>query len=511
MNRAAPSRRDWTALGAALLSGAVTTGLVILCVRFGAAALRSAEPFPWPTLLLLAAGLGLGWGWSEAGPLAFVAAVPLLNGLEVSTLLRAGAAANLVCAGLVVGRAARRLRRRGGGGRPKSHLLAADLLLAAVLVSAAVQCWIRRQRPDVAEALFSSASPGFGSPWYFLAATLTWAQGLFLFRCLGERQIRIREIHLIVTAWLAATACFYWLQVASGAPALFAVYVFHPEYHLAHFAFAPFEDIHSLGSVCVALLGYLLGSWPTRNCPPRPRGGTALRAAAGILFLALAAASWSRGTWLALLVMLLLLGAMRLPARVSLPSLAAALGAWAAAYFGASWPIWRSNPYLFRLISLLHLRGDDDKMLGRLALYRRALAMIRDRPWFGHGIGSFYLGSVPYAPPGDPETGLPNFAHDCILQLSAEMGLPVAMLFAGGIVWLTWRGLRQPGQPRDCEADGLALALVGYLLTQITSNSLNIYASNQFLFWFLAAALAERIADLRLRPVASEAEAKGRG
>jgi hypothetical protein len=36
---------------------------------------------------------------------------------------------------------------------------------------------------------------------------------------------------------------------------------------------------------------------------------------------------------------------------------------------------------------------------------------------------------------------------------------------------------------------GTTLVLCVYVQTNLTSNSLNIYASNQFLFWFLMAAV----------------------
>ena len=36
---------------------------------------------------------------------------------------------------------------------------------------------------------------------------------------------------------------------------------------------------------------------------------------------------------------------------------------------------------------------------------------------------------------------------------------------------------------------GVTMALVAYLITQMTANALNIYISNQFFFWFLMAAL----------------------
>lgn len=46
------------------------------------------------------------------------------------------------------------------------------------------------------------------------------------------------------------------------------------------------------------------------------------------------------------------------------------------------------------------------------------------------------------------------------------------------------------GQAATAGLDGLGvtMALGAYLLTQMTANSLNVYVSNQFFFWFLMAA-----------------------
>jgi hypothetical protein len=80
----------------------------------------------------------------------------------------------------------------------------------------------------------------------------------------------------------------------------------------------------------------------------------------------------------------------------------------------------------------------------------------------------------------------------------------VAALFAGLIGWTLWRGVRAwqatggrqaviiPGERASQDRLallGTTLALGVYVQTNLTSNSLNIYASNQFFFWFLMAAV----------------------
>jgi len=106
--------------------------------------------------------------------------------------------------------------------------------------------------------------------------------------------------------------------------------------------------------------------------------------------------------------------------------------------------------------------------------------------------------SVNYAEPDDPYATKPDFAHNVFLQIAAEEGVPIAALFAGLIAWTlgcgfcTW--LRQRAATAKCSADallilGATLALGAYLQTQMTANSLNVYVSNQFFFWFLMVAI----------------------
>jgi O-antigen ligase len=153
---------------------------------------------------------------------------------------------------------------------------------------------------------------------------------------------------------------------------------------------------------------------------------------------------------------------------------------------------------------LVQIENLAKKSPERINLYFKAIGMIRERPLLGHGIGSFYLSSPGYAETGDPNAPVPNFAHNVFLQIAAEQGVLVAGLFAGLIGWTLWRGVRAwqatggrqaaiiPGERASQDRLtllGTTLALGVYVQTNLTSNSLNIYASNQFFFWFLMAAV----------------------
>ena len=74
--------------------------------------------------------------------------------------------------------------------------------------------------------------------------------------------------------------------------------------------------------------------------------------------------------------------------------------------------------------------GDE----GRVAVWRATLRMIADHPWFGTGQGTF-MWSFPSYRTGDLSIwGIWDHAHDTLLELAAEMGVPLAFLVAIG--WL---------------------------------------------------------------------------
>lgn len=147
-----------------------------------------------------------------------------------------------------------------------------------------------------------------------------------------------------------------------------------------------------------------------------------------------------------------------------------------------------------RLHSLIRVENLSTKSSARFEIYHKALGMTNSRPWTGHGSGSFYLTSPKFALKNDPMGAEPNFAHNFIMQFAAELGIPATLLFCSliGAAWYkgfrrTWAALKEKNGNRVPLA--LFLALTTYLSTQMTANSLNIYVSHQFLFWFLIAAL----------------------
>jgi O-antigen ligase len=166
------------------------------------------------------------------------------------------------------------------------------------------------------------------------------------------------------------------------------------------------------------------------------------------------------------------------------------------------------NPYADRFFSLIKPEALSNKSAERIEIYCRAFNMIMDRPLTGHGSGSFYLNSSKFSIVGDHRRLLPNihidhfrylkaqpnFAHNFILQFAAELGIPATLLFCGLIGAAWYKGLRITRADLKTKngnriALALFLALTTYLITQMTANSLNIYVSHQFLFWFLIAAL----------------------
>jgi len=256
---------------------------------------------------------------------------------------------------------------------------------------------------------------------------------------------------------------------------------------------APFEDISSFGSMAAAVFIFVVA---TRRKAPFGTLTAGLVACAGLL--AMLVASWSRAAWLSGLVFLSLVAVFRLPRFWVATLIALPVAAVIFMNFSPRAAVWTQEPYLARLGALVRLESPAAKDPVRLNLYRKATAMISRRPLSGHGIGSFYLTSMDFARPGDPHAGEPDFAHNFLLQVAAELGLPAAVLLAGLVTWGLWSGIRAWLRRRQEEPSpsagaltllGATFSLGAYLQTQLTANSLNVYASNQFFFWFLLAAL----------------------
>lgn len=515
--------------------GALHVAFAVLCVRYihGVGAEIGSLVGPLGLLLVAAAGLG---AWRPKTTLfAFAVAMPLLNGLPILGVT--GGSPSAVFAALWLGLMARRLfgiagkdpREPAGPPALRGTLFAADLLITALLLSLGAQLWRHHHDAHFWTILLRHTAAGFGDPYYFLHSAFIWLQGLFWFRALlliwqigprdaglknsgralerstaGNDQLRYaqtgadrqqnRGALIAIKTWLVflSTAGLTAIFTLTGYKSILT------ENWVGVGYLSAYEDMFSFGGFAAAVLVFAVAVLAKKNWGNLSGQILVITGVAGLVVL-----SWSRGIWLGAGVFLLIVAWFRLPRWCTIVFLAMTAVAVGAINLQAKKPAWQNHAYLARLVSLARIEKLADKSSARLHLYQKGFGMIGERPLVGHGIGSFYLSSPRYAKAGDPEPG-PNFAHNVFLQIAAEQGVLVAGLFAGLIGWTLWRGVRAwqatggrlaaiiPGDRNSEERLtllGTTLALGVYVQTNLTSNSLNIYASNQFFFWFLMAAV----------------------
>ena len=86
--------------------------------------------------------------------------------------------------------------------------------------------------------------------------------------------------------------------------------------------------------------------------------------------------------------------------------------------------------------------AETDISSSRFAIWRDTLALIRQQPWTGVGFGEFnYAWSLTPSP--QRPTALFDHTHNLLLQLAVELGLPLALLVTGLLLWALWQGSRR--------------------------------------------------------------------
>ena len=517
-----------------LWRGALHVGFALLCVRYLHAVGAENGSLIGPLGLLLVAAAGLAAWHPSTALFAFAVAMPLLNGLPILGVT--GGSPSAVFAALwlgwmgrwLAGLVAKTPREQAGPPVLPVALLATDLLITALLLSLGAQLWRHHHDAQFWSVVYRHTAAGFGDPYYFLHSAFIWLQGLFWFRALlltwqpgtwnaglkntgraldrstdGNEQLRCAltkddrprsrgaliaiKIRLVFLSTAGLTAIF----TLSGYKSMLT------ENSVGGGFLSAYEDIFSFGGFAAAVLVFAVAALAKKNWGNFSGQILYIAGVAGLVVL-----SWSRGIWLGAGVFLLIVAWFRLPRWCTIVFLAMTAVAVGVINLQAKKPAWQDHAYLSRLVSLVRIEKLADKSSGRFDLYHKAFGMIRERPLLGHGIGSFYLSSPRYAKAGDHHG--PDFAHNVFLQIAAEQGVLVAALFAGLIGWTLWRGVRAwqatggrqaaiiPGDRNSEERLtllGTTLALGVYVQTNLTSNSLNIYASNQFFFWFLMAAV----------------------
>jgi len=97
----------------------------------------------------------------------------------------------------------------------------------------------------------------------------------------------------------------------------------------------------------------------------------------------------------------------------------------------------------------------------RINQWRDTLLMIKDRPVFGHGPGSYRWLAEAYRHHMKAPNRLAEYAHNDYLQTMAECGAVGTALLALPLLWLLWRLLRALGTTKNLNNAGLLAGLLG--------------------------------------------------
>ncbi len=463
-----------------------------LGIRFILATFCESAEFPLPSVVLAVAMAAGGFVCPSYALFAFSAAIPILSGLSRVGALQVTDPVALSFVALFLGNALgtalfqarhRIVPATLEQPRDSTQRTLLDLFGTILVVSLAVQLWRVRSESYSPSRLWNQASYGFGDPLYFLTSGFLWLQGILYFRSLvlirgGPRRFATP----VFLVYVISILFFFCCQILFGFPDRSPV---------AGWGFCSiFEDTSSFGSVTAALF---IAQFSAIVCSKR-KSVAALGALLSLGFLVWS--SWSRAAWLSSALFVLVIAWLRCSKLVVITFGAVCIAAVLIINLNAQRPEWRRSPYLARLVALAKVEPLGNKSPERITLYSKAVRMIAAAPLFGHGTGSFYRKSISFARPGDLNPEQPEFAHNTLLLLAAENGIPAAVLF--GLAFFLpiarkWRmGWTDLSAPRyeTVVVFGASMAISAYMLTEMTSNSLNVYGSNQFFFWGLLAMIA---------------------
>jgi O-antigen ligase len=113
----------------------------------------------------------------------------------------------------------------------------------------------------------------------------------------------------------------------------------------------------------------------------------------------------------------------------------AALGAYAIASFILPWLI-GLDPLSSGAFA--RLRTGDPLCASRATLWSNVLHLIALKPWTGWGWGELDYAHFITLYPGPRFCDILDNAHNLPLHIAVEFGLPAALTFCGGVIWLIW-------------------------------------------------------------------------
>lgn len=149
---------------------------------------------------------------------------------------------------------------------------------------------------------------------------------------------------------------------------------------------------------------------------------------------------------------------------------------------GSIWHMWHLDP-------------------GRAEGWRVAWQMFLDAPWLGKGLGTFMSHYLSYVPVLVGDWSRPQYAHNCFLQILAEVGLLGFGAFVALLGWLLAAAVRQcrrAGPTHAAMLAGLLAAVTGLLINMAFDTA--FYAlSLATIFWALLGLTAGTLGAVRGR------------
>ena len=133
----------------------------------------------------------------------------------------------------------------------------------------------------------------------------------------------------------------------------------------------------------------------------------------------------------------------------------------------------------------------EQSIVERVELWKRALDVIDSKPWIGTGINTYDVAHEKYDTKRNWRVR-GYYAHNGYLQLAAEIGVPGVLFFVVFLVSLFRRGMQKAraarGSPEEWTILGLMTGLLAFLIYALSDTNLQ---SPQPLmaFWFMAGVL----------------------
>jgi O-antigen ligase len=141
------------------------------------------------------------------------------------------------------------------------------------------------------------------------------------------------------------------------------------------------------------------------------------------------------------------------------------------------------------------LQGTADE--GRLETYKSALRIIADHPWFGTGQGTFAYALPAYRSDQVSMWGVWDLAHNTLLEIASDMGVPIAVLVVIGwivIFAVLIHGVRSRRRDLLIPVAALAIGILA-VLHSLIDFSLQIPGYSIVVLSLIGAGLAQSFGD----------------